>query len=372
MSINSARRAALRNAGTVSSLVNALPSSIAIDILVNDRAAFTVVDAEGGNRVNFVELPADNPITIWPQDPFLVLRSDDPNQPATLLMSKSFERAGDASMARYFAEQNGFDILGSSLHFEGGNIVSDEKHILIGANTIRFNALERGVPDNDIGLAFQDELGKPALVIGPFPQPVAHIDMMITPLGNSRIALADARLGLKIAEAALADDPDSVRAFEDHCREFFFGHPEITHIKQVNGDTIEPPDLEGMTRELLAHNRDIAPVLDGIASALASLGYEMLRIPFYFGGPELRPLNGSENEGSVASYPMLTYNNVLLESRAGESRVYLPEYGWPAFDDAAQAAWRDAGFTPFPVQGLTTSAMYGGALRCTVKVLERG
>jgi hypothetical protein len=33
--------------------------------------------------------------------------------------------------------------------------------------------------------------------------------------------------------------------------------------------------------------------------------------------------------------------------------------------------WQSLGFTPRPVDGLTISAMYGGALRCAVKVLVR-
>ena len=68
---------------------------------------------------------------------------------------------------------------------------------------------------------------------------------------------------------------------------------------------------------------------------------------------------------------MLTYNNVLLEAFGGTQTVYLPRYGLQALDDAARSAWTDAGFTPVAIDGLATSAMYGGALRCSVKVLAR-
>jgi hypothetical protein len=68
---------------------------------------------------------------------------------------------------------------------------------------------------------------------------------------------------------------------------------------------------------------------------------------------------------------MLTYNNVLLADDADERRVYLPRYGWAAMDEAAARAWQGLGFEPRPVDGLTISAMYGGALRCAVKVLRR-
>ena len=62
---------------------------------------------------------------------------------------------------------------------------------------------------------------------------------------------------------------------------------------------------------------------------------------------------------------------VLLEKEQGRRSVYLPRYGWPAMDQAAQKAWRALGFEPRPIDGLTISAMYGGALRCAVKVLEK-
>ena len=62
----------------------------------------------------------------------------------------------------------------------------------------------------------------------------------------------------------------------------------------------------------------------------------------------------------------------VLEADEDGQRVYLPRYGWPAMDDAAQDAWAALGFATRPIDGLTISAMYGGALRCAVKVLARG
>jgi hypothetical protein len=52
--------------------------------------------------------------------------------------------------------------------------------------------------------------------------------------------------------------------------------------------------------------------------------------------------------------------------------VYLPRYGLDALDRAAVRAWEALGYEVHPVGGLAVSAMYGGALRCAVKVLERG
>ncbi len=371
IAVNSARRAALRNTPAVEHIVNALAADVAVDILTNDRAAFRVVNNPAPGRIRFLELPPGAAITIWPQDPFLVLRPPAPGARPVLLASRDFDRAGDAGIAPLLAAERGYELRQSSLFFEGGNVVSDESRVLIGANTIRYNAIHMGVSDNEAGLAFQGELGKPVLVVGPYPQPVAHIDMMLTPLGDGRIAVADAAAGIAIAEAALDKDPESVAAFERHCKEQFFGHPQIHQVAGADGEAITPPPLEGRTRELLAINRRVAPLLDAIAASLADAGYEVLRIPFYFGGPEGRPGRFADAGASVAAFPMLTYNNALLETRDGVRRVYLPRYGWRAMDEAAQQAWKSAGFAVTPVAGLTTSAMYGGALRCAVKVLAR-
>jgi hypothetical protein len=92
-----------------------------------------------------------------------------------------------------------------------------------------------------------------------------------------------------------------------------------------------------------------------------------------FGGPEAEAEPAAGDTGRMrAAYPMLTYNNVILEADKDGQRVYLPRYGWPAMDDAAREAWAALGFAVRPIDGLTISAMYGGALRCAVKVLARG
>ena len=48
-------------------------------IIANDRAAFTVANNPWPDRVQFIELPFANPITIWTQDPFLVLGEPGPD-----------------------------------------------------------------------------------------------------------------------------------------------------------------------------------------------------------------------------------------------------------------------------------------------------
>jgi hypothetical protein len=121
---------------------------------------------------------------------------------------------------------------------------------------------------------------------------------------------------------------------------------------------------------MIEASRKVAPLLDGVASALERQGYRVERIPFLYGGPETLP--GADEERAMrAGYPMLTYNNVLVEEDRDGRRVYLPRYGWSAMDEAASQAWQRLRFAARPIDGLTISAMYGGALRCAVKVLVR-
>ena len=111
-------------------------------------------------------------------------------------------------------------------------------------------------------------------------------------------------------------------------------------------------------------------MLDGIAESLKGFGYTVYRVPFLYGGPE--PLTESEDtESFKASYPMLTYNNVLVETIDDADIVYLPNYKWQAMDVEAASAWKNLGFKVKRIRDLTISAMYGGALRCSVKVLEK-
>ena len=367
LSVNSARRATLRNADLVTNIVNGLPASVRFLVLTNDRSAFTVARDDRPGRVRFLDLPFKNPITIWTQDPFLVLAG--PGDDITLLTSKAFERADDRLMADVIAREGGYRVEPSGLFFEGGNIVSDEEHILIGANTIRHNAVELDVPEAEVVLRFEEQLGRRVLVVGPFPQPIAHIDMAITPLGDRRIAVADAAAGAAIAERVLKENPESVAAFERWCEEHFFGDPGIRELTGIDGP-LTAPKVIGRTAEMIAKSKEVAPLLDGVATSLQRYGYRVERVPLLFGGPEAEP-KADDSERMRAAYPMLTYNNVIVEADAAGRRVYLPRYGWPAMDDAAREAWAKLGFAVRPIDGLTISAMYGGALRCSVKVLAR-
>ena len=174
----SARRSALRNAHLVTEVVNGLPARVGVLLTTNDRHAFSARNP-GAGHVRFVALATDREYTIWPQDPFLVLEEEDGGH--SLLASREFERANDDALAAELGAELDWPVRVSTLNFEGGNIVSDDETIFVGANTIYDNAITLEMSEPEVVERFERELGRTVLVVGPWPQPVGHIDMMMTP-----------------------------------------------------------------------------------------------------------------------------------------------------------------------------------------------
>ena len=389
--VNSARRAMLRNADLVTGIVNALPARVHFLLIVNDPAAFTVASNPYPERVRFINLPAETSITIWPQDPFVVLTDADGNK--SVLVSRTFDRVGDRQIPYAIAKELRWPCRDSALSFEGGNIVADERHAFVGANTIRHNGVTLEQDEAEIVRQFERELGRPVLVVGPVPQPIGHVDMMLTPLGDQRLMLADPGRGATLAEQELTDSPNRVAAFEASCEKMFFGTPAIQELRDLKGHVVRPPQVVGQTRKAIDDSRAVAGQLDRLAEELSARGYQVIRIPYLFvrrepaqreqGRSTTRRVTTAtapsdpnsagdqEEEWGAPKYPELTYNNVLLETVEGRRIVYLPQYGWEALDSDARRVWQENGCEVHAVDGFAISAMYGGSLRCCVKVLGR-
>ena len=270
--VNTARHARLRNARLVTGIVNALPQRVRVTILTNDRASLIVARDPAPGRVDFVELPEKSSFTIWPQDPFLVLA--DTNGRNLLLASAEFERADDRAIAEYLARHLGWQCRTSELCFEGGNIVSTGRHVLIGAMTIRYNAVRLEISDAEVVRRFEQELGTEVLVLGPLPQPVGHIDMAVTPLSADRLAVADPGEGARLAREQLDEHPDQVTVFERFCQEQYFGHASIRALHDREGKLIHPATVvevepgEAASRTTAVEPK---PESDGMAALLKQM-----------------------------------------------------------------------------------------------------
>ena len=113
-SATSARTSSLRNSELVSNIVNGLPNDVHVLLLVNDRQSFEAKD--GGGRVTFVELPSETGISIWPQDPFVVVSN---RQETRLITPCTFEREDDRIMPIALGKALDIEVISSDLYFEG-------------------------------------------------------------------------------------------------------------------------------------------------------------------------------------------------------------------------------------------------------------
>jgi hypothetical protein len=363
--IHSPSRSPLRNQDFVQSIAQGLGPDARLVLLAPPEM---ILDPNPmPERLRFVPLPDAANVSIWPQDPFVVLR--DESGAGRLLAARDYGRVDDREMPGLVAAALGWPVTTSSLFFAGGNLLSDERHAFVAPDLIRTNAEQLDLSAADVVTRFEEELGRAVLVVGSSPQPVAHIDMVLTPLGRGRVALADPGQGAGLARRALAEQPAAVAAFERHAEDWFFGHPGLRSLTGPDGTVLHAPQIVGRTPDAIADSAAAAGAVDAIGAELERSGYSVLRIPLLM--TRLDRPEHLRRAGGNPGYPMLTYNNVLVETAGGREIVYLPRYGFSALDDAAAGAWRAAGFEVRPIGGATTSAMYRGSLRCAVKVLTR-
>jgi hypothetical protein len=379
--VASARRSVLRNAPLVTAIINALPERTQVSLLTNDRLAFQVGYDDTPGRVTFLDLPGDLNLTIWPQDPFLVMRGPDESW---LLASAVFPRLDDRAIGEQLAENLGWEWRQSSLVFEGGNVVAGSRHVFVGADVVAVNSARLGLDAVEVARRCQEEFGRPVVVVGPTPQPVEHIDLILTVLDDHRIALADPGRGAQIAREQLRQNPEMVSQFEHECEALFFGDASIRELKGPDGQTLRPPKVRGQATNAVARSEAIASKLDQLARDLTKFGYEVERVPFLQGvlwyrsrWPGLTAIQQSDahsvapDHARVPGYPTLTYNNVVTETTPEGRVVFLPQYGWEAMDEAGADAWQKLGYKVVPVGSFAVSALHNGSLRCCVKVLRR-
>ena len=109
-SATSARMSSLRNAELVSNIVNGLPQDVHVLLLVNDRSAFST--STNNRRVTFVEMPPESDISIWPQDPFVVVQGKSTTK---LITPCSFNREDDERMPKQLASILNVEVVHSEM-----------------------------------------------------------------------------------------------------------------------------------------------------------------------------------------------------------------------------------------------------------------
>ena len=355
-SLLSARKSSLRNGPLVQNIVNELSEETHVVILVNDLESFQYTG--NADRVTFLELPEASHLSIWPQDPFLILEGSGTPK---MVVSKKFDRGDDLIMAEQLSSQLDLAIIETDLHFEGGNIVCSSEKIFIGRDTVSRNMADLGANEGQIISRFEKLLGASVHIVGTTPQPIGHIDLIVTPLGAKVISVADSNLGAEIVQKVLDQSPREILRFIEECENDFFGSDQIESVTDLAGNQLVRPNLKDGLQHAIQYSRELSSDLDAIASDLEKQGFRIVRAPALV----------SNLEGKEIRFPILTYNNVLLETRNEQNIVYLPQYGLNTLDQAAYTNWESLGYLVKPVEGFATSAMYGGSLRCCTKVLLR-
>ncbi len=212
-------------------------------------------------------------------------------------------------------------VLDSSVHVEGGNVVSNTRHVFVGANVVGDN---HTLSDDELANELRRVFGREYILVGDEggEVPWCHVDMYLTPIDDDTLLVSSPRMA---AEMLSNDDEDDEWGLKDH-----LGY----------GVCLSDAVLERF---------------DSVAHLVASNGYRVLRLP---------ALVGATQDW------MVTYNNVLMDFRARRRTVYMPVYGIPELDTAAAAIYRGLGFH---VQTVDVSEVYylGGAVRCIANVTER-
>lgn len=275
-------------------------------------------------------------LSIWARDRFV------PRQPSSLMslspgiLSAPYRAAEQAKLnelATYpLLAANGIIPRPAEpgVRLEGGNVVANRRHVLIGANVFA----ENDVPLSSGALysALRRALGREVVVVRDEEGfvPWVHVDMYVTPLDEATMLVGSTALAVDI----LRESGDGFLVGAD-----------------VNAFECGPlGSLDGACLSSVVERS-----LDEVADQIRGLGYRVVRAPVL---PD------------VPADWMLTYNNVVMERREGRRIVLLPVYGVPSLDEAASAIYRNLGFE---VRTVDVSGVFrlGGALRCVVNVVQR-
>ena len=263
--------------------------------------------------------------TTWVQDPFLIASA---GAHACVWASPVVKReygGWDDEVPHRLARHLGWPVELLPAGLEAGNVLVDDRHVLVGADVAR----ERGAE----WLALQQRLrsgGRDVFVVADtHEQPVFHLDLYATVAGSNEEGRRIALVGSVERACAIAAQP-----FEG----------DLTTIEDR---------------------------LNAVADSCAAAGYQVERLP-------LVPFEVAHSPDNA----WLSYNNCLVqiwESGGKQHRVVV----MPAFandeapklavlDQEAARVWSSLGFEVRVAHGaFTRMAEFGGSLRCMTKVLRR-
>jgi N-dimethylarginine dimethylaminohydrolase len=269
------------------------------------------------------------PITIWARDRYIARQRLDLSGQAPSFVpveDESYEpdKANDLCVqdllgAAGLAPQ----VLDTWVHLEGGNVVSNCRHVFVGINAVEENG--GGGVASELAREIERLFGRRHLFLTDDADdaPWSHADMYLAPVSESTVLVANPRFGRRLLAPT--------GRFEEAV----------------------PESGDGQSGEWLGDWHEAG--FDHVAALLREQGYEVWRLP---------ALCDPEEDW------MITYTNVIMERRGGRRIVYMPVYRLPVLDRMAGAIYRAMGFE---VRTVDVSGIYvhGGALRCVANVTER-
>lgn len=282
-----------------------------------------------GRQVQVVNV--NRPITVWARDRRICRQTPDGRSAACFVPTAHFtydpEKQNDLVLSSMLWQQGlvpGVSL--SSFHLEGGNVVSNRRHIFIGANAFDDNP-HRFTSESAMFAELTKVFGRPAVAIQARDgqTPWIHTDMYLTPIDSRTILVSSPTEGCRL----LAGQTSVVLPQRDR------------HV-EVEFDAIAP-DAIAQTR------------FDDVADQLTNMGYQVIRVPSLI---------------NVEKDWMVTYNNVLMDYQNGQRVVFMPVYHIPELDHAAAQIYRALGFEVRPVD-VSPIFQLGGAIRCLTNVTRR-
>jgi hypothetical protein len=322
-------------------------------VVTHERAVAAVRRLAVGRLLDLVACPDGTALTVWTQDALIAY--DRPGGP----LLGSAQRAGSPAPARALFDalaRTGFATRDDAVPVRCGNLLTAGPVVVIGADewrrwseetdsasTLFARHLDAGRSPVVVGGGAGLSPGPARLVRGPDGrdwlqdsapgiverdslQAIAHVDLAVTLVGPDRHGRQQAVVGDPRRAATLA----GTMAPEDRCAGF-----------------------------------------DRIADELSAAGFAVTRCPL--------PLVAEDDPARRRrALHFLPYSNALVETTKAGPRVHMPVWenfagvDLTAVDRDAADTFRQLGTDVVPVRGLGPLARRGGALRCALKVLERG
>jgi len=316
---------------TWTDLLAALPDDVRILVaLPSERDtdfATSLLGAEGRLDPRIELLDAGGSISLWARDPYLVFARGDELCIAVPLGDPVLRgREGDRAVAEHLADvEPGLRLVETPLALEGGNVLLLRDTVLVGGDAIESNARLLGWPSERVRTEMTGLFGRRILEVGAdlasLPHP--HLDMYLAATGDTTVLLADPSLAAGYFDA-------------------------LAELGLESGTL-----GEGVTFTRAAQEEG-AEAYTSLAEELTGDGFHVERVPI------LRTTEGD----------LVTWTNAVMEVRDGHPVAYVPVYGIPMLDRAAQAAWRKLGYEPVPIRARDV-IREGGAVRCVTNALHR-